>query len=50
MYEVDLDISVDVQEAFDNLSAKDQVKFLKENIDYLDENDLREICKERGII
>lgn len=50
MYEVNLDILVDVQEVFDQLSTDDQVKFLKENLNYLDENDLREICKERGII
>ena len=50
MYEVDLDILVDVQEVFDNLSTKDQVNFLKENLALLDENDLMEVCKGVGII
>lgn len=50
MYEVDFEILVDVQEVFDQLSTSDQVNFLKENLNYLDEEDLMEICKERGII
>lgn len=50
MYEVDFEILIDVQEVFDQLSNADKVKFLKENLNYLDEKDLMEICKERGII
>lgn len=50
MYEVDLDILVDVQEVFDNLSTEDQVNFLKENLARLDEDDLMEVCKGAGII
>lgn len=50
MYEVDLYILVDVQEAFDLLSTKEQVKFLTENLACLDESDLMEVCKGTGII
>lgn len=50
MYEVELNILVDAQEAFDNLSTNEQVEFLKENLARLDENELMEVCKGIGII
>lgn len=50
MYEVNLDILVDVQEVFDLLSTDDRVEFLKENLAMLDENELLEVCKGVGII
>lgn len=50
MFEVELALNVDVQDAFDSMSVEDQIDFLKTNLYNLTDEEQEEIFKYIGII
>ena len=48
--ELDMSVTVDVQEAFDELKSKDQRELMKDNFPALNDEDLIEELQKRGYI
>lgn len=48
-YTVDMEIEIDVQDAFDNLTRDEKQGFINENIDYASNESLIDEIQERGL-
>lgn len=48
-YTVDMEVEIDVRDAFDNLTRKEKQSFIDENIDYASDESLIDEIQDRGL-